>query len=130
MPRILFAEDGLTVMSLSGGLFEDASIVLDVVTDGRSALDRLNAEPSAYDLVILGDDLPEISGFDCAAFIQKMYRRLPVLMLANRLDDDRMRHLSQVGIRKQHVMLKPTDQTSFAAWVHQALSEAPSRRSL
>lgn len=127
MPRILFAESGPTVMQLSGALFDDASITLDVVTDGRSALDRLNADPSGYDLVILGDDLPEVSGAECAAFIQKMYRRLTILMLAESLDDDRVHQLTQAGVRKKNLMQKPADPQAFASWVQQALSDAPPR---
>lgn len=125
MVRILFAEDGLTAMNLAGGLFDNPDIALDVVTDGRSALDRVNAEPNAYGLVVLGYNLPEISGPECAAFLKKMYRRLPVLMLTDAGDDDRIGELLRIGIRKPHILQKPTDRNTFAAWVQQALADVP-----
>ena len=80
MPKVLLAEDGPITMSLGASLFDDPSIELDVVTDGRSALDRLAEAPKDYDLIVLGLDLPEISGTECIAFIQKMLPRMTILV--------------------------------------------------
>ena len=125
MPKILFAEDGPTVMDLSAALFDDPNTDLDVVTDGRSALDRLNANPKAYDLVILGLDLPEIDGLGCVAYIKKMFRRIPVLVLSNGEQEDAITELAGLGIRKQHIIEKPIDRQIFAIRVREALSQIP-----
>ena len=123
MPKILLAEDGLTAMNLAGGLFDDSTVELDVVTDGRSALERVNGIAGAYDLVILGYDLREISGPECIAFLRGMYRRLPVLVLSDIADEGRLDELTRLGIRRGRVLGKPTDPETFAAWVRKALSE-------
>jgi CheY-like chemotaxis protein len=127
MPRILFAEDGPTVMQLSGELLGDDTLTIDVATNGRQALDLVNAEPSGYQLVILGEHLPDVSGTECATFLRQMYRRLPILMLVESLTDDRRQKLGQVGLRPKHLLEKPTDPITFAQWVQQALQEAPQR---
>ena len=128
MRKILFADDGVTVMNLSGPLLGDPDLELDVVTDGRTALDRLAATPDAYNLVILGYDLPEISGPDCAAFIRKLLRRLPVLVLTDPLDQDQRDELASAGVIGHHILEKPADAESFSAWVKGALAQAPPRR--
>ena len=127
MPRILFAEDGPTAMDLAGGLFDDPDIELDVVTDGRSALDRLNAAPKAYDLVVLGYDLSEISGPDCITFIRQVHRRLPVLVLSETLGEATVQNLADLGVRRKHILQKPTTREAFAGWVQAALAEIPDK---
>lgn len=127
MPRILFAEDGPTVMQLSGELLGDENLTLDVATNGRQALDLVNAEPTAYQLVILGESLPDVSGPECATFLRQMYRRLTILMLVDPLTDDRRRNFGQAGLRPKQLLEKPTDPKTFATWVQQALSDAPPR---
>jgi len=127
MPRILFAADGPTVMQLSGDLLDDEELTIDVATNGRQALDLVNAEPSAYQLVILGENLPDVSGPECASFLRQMYRRLTLLMLVDTLTDDRRREFTKVGFRPKHLLETPTNPTTFAQWVQQTLSEAPPR---
>ncbi|MFT5368360.1 MAG: CheY-like chemotaxis protein [Candidatus Latescibacterota bacterium] len=127
MPRILFAEDGPTVMQLSIELLGDDNLTIDVATNGRQALDLINAESSAYQLVILGETLSDVSGPECVAFLRQMYRRLPTLMLVDPLTDDRRLEFGKVGLRPKHLLEKPTDPTTFAQWVQQALAEAPPR---
>ena len=125
MPHILIAEDGPTVMALAGDLLTDPNLTLDVVTDGRSALDRVNANPAAFQMVILGDDLPELSGAQCATFLKRMFRNLTVLMLVSDLTDERRREFGQIGIRPKHLLAKPTDSDTFTTWVKQALLDVP-----
>jgi two-component system, sensor histidine kinase and response regulator len=127
MPRILFAEDGPTVMQLSGHLLDDANLIIDVAVNGRKALDLINAEPSAYQLVILGEHLPDVSGTECARFLRQMYRRLPLLMLVSQLTEARRSELGAAGFRARHLLEKPCDPNVFAQWVQNALAEAPLR---
>ncbi|MCZ6631976.1 MAG: response regulator [bacterium] len=128
MPRILFAEDALTTMDLAGNLLDDPHLTLDVIPDGRSVLDRLNAAPSNYDLVILGDDLPEISTLECIAYIRNMFRNLPILILATTVDKTRLSELANLGIPKKRVLTKPISRQIFADQIHQALAEIPPKR--
>ena len=127
MPRMLLAEDGVTAMDLAGSLFDLPDLGVDVVTDGRSALDRVNAEPSAYDLVVLGHDLPEISGPECARFLRTMHRRVKVLLLVDDRREDLLKELGEIGIRPNYVQAKPIAPDAFVAWVQQALEDAPPR---
>ena len=121
MPRILLAEDGPTAMTLAGGLFDHQNVELDVVTDGRSALETLAASPKAYALVILAYDLPEISGPDCIRFIRKMLARLPILVLIENPVPERLQELADLGISRGHIMEKPATPISLAVRVGKLL---------
>lgn len=122
MPRILLAEDGPTAMTLAGGLFDHRDVELDVVTDGRSALETLAANPKGYALVILAYELPEISGVDCIRFIRKMFARLPVLVLLDTPDQARVNELAELGISRGHILEKPATPESLAVRVGNLIS--------
>ena len=126
MPKVLMAEDGRIAMSLGASLFDAPSIELDVETDGRSALDRLAEAPKDYDLVVVGFDLPEISGTECIAFIQKMLPRMPILVLSEDVGEGRLRNLADLGVKKGHVLARDATPEAFSAWVKNALP-APRR---
>ena len=114
MPRILLAEDGPTAMTLAGGLFDHRNVELDVVTDGRSALETLAANPKAYALVILAYDLPEITGPDCIRFIRKMLARLPLLVLIENPAPEHLAELAAQGVSGGQILEKPATPESLA----------------
>ena len=67
MSRILVVEDE---QHLADGLrfnLEAEQYEVDLVDNGEEALERLTAEPSRYDLVILDVMLPGIDGFAVVA---------------------------------------------------------------
>ena len=104
-------------MTLAGGLFDHQNVELDVVTDGRSALETLAANPKAYALVILAYDLPEIGGLDCIRFIRKMLARLPILVLIENPVPERLKELADLGISCGNVLEKPATPISLAVRV-------------
>src|SRR6185436_19456892 len=84
MSRILIVEDE---QHLADGLrfnLEAEQYDVDLVDTGEEALQRLTAEPSRYDLVILDVMLPGIDGFAVATALRSARRFVPVLMLTAR----------------------------------------------
>ncbi len=114
-------------MRLSGALFNNPDLDLDVVTDGRSLLERVAQTPKAYDLIVLGYELPEISGPDCIAVLRKMVQRIPVLVLSPTLEDTRIAELAELGVRREHILQKSTTPTDFSAWIHKTLASQPKK---
>jgi two-component system NtrC family sensor kinase len=58
--RVLVVEDEPTVARLIGDVLEDEGLRVDVLLDGREALQRVNQE--SYDLVICDMKMPELDG--------------------------------------------------------------------
>ena len=84
MSRILVVEDE---QHLADGLrfnLEAEHYDVDLVDSGEEALQRLTADASRYDLVILDVMLPGIDGFAVATELRKARRFVPVLMLTAR----------------------------------------------
>jgi CheY-like chemotaxis protein len=128
LPRILFADDGLTIMKLSGALLDDPDLILDTATDGRSALNRVSDLAGKYDLVVLGHTIPEIPAAECVRFLKQMFRRLPVLILGEVDDPARYDELAELGISRDRILSPNSDPETFATWVREALARAASQR--
>jgi two-component system, OmpR family, alkaline phosphatase synthesis response regulator PhoP len=84
MSRILVVEDE---QHLADGLrynLETERYDVVIVDNGEEALIRFDAEPNAYDLVILDVMLPGIDGFRVVEELRRRRRFVPVLMLTAR----------------------------------------------
>jgi DNA-binding response OmpR family regulator len=84
MSRILIVEDE---QHLAEGLrfnLEAERYDVNLVDNGEAALERLAAEPTGYDLVILDVMLPGIDGFAVVSEWRRTGRFVPVLMLTAR----------------------------------------------
>ena len=128
LPRILFADDSLTIMKLSGALLDDPDLILETATDGRSVLNRVSDLAGKFDLVILGYAIPETSATECVRFLRQMFRRLPVLILTDTTDQAKWDELAELGVGRDRILSPNTDPETFAAWVREALSRSAAQR--
>jgi DNA-binding response OmpR family regulator len=77
--RILVVEDNLDLAELVRMHLRDAGYAVEPFSDGRSALQRLQAEP--IDLVILDLMLPGMDGLELCRRLRAQPNYLPILML-------------------------------------------------
>lgn len=86
MAKILLIEDDTTLSEQVDSWLTHEQHVVEVVAEGKEAVDRLRLYP--YDMIILDWGLPDLSGID----VLKEYRRAgggaPVLMLTGRGEID------------------------------------------
>ena len=78
-PRLLVADDSVTVQKVIELTFLDSPMVVELVGDGSSARDAIAAH--APDMVIADVHMPGLSGYDIAAFAKSLDPSLPVLLL-------------------------------------------------
>ena len=91
-PLILIAEDEIAQVEVLKFNLEEAGFRVDVVYDGKAAIDRVQESPP--DLLVLDWMLPEMSGIQVCRKIRSMdgLKRLPIIMLSARgEEDDRLR---------------------------------------
>jgi two-component system, sensor histidine kinase and response regulator len=96
--RILVVEDNLTnQLVITGILHQTGYDTLEVVTDGKQALDTLARKP--YDLVLMDCQLPEMDGYEATRRIRVpgsrvLNSRIPIIaMTAHALEGDRAKCL-------------------------------------
>lgn len=92
--KILLAEDNLTNQKLATRVLEKRNHSVTVVNNGREALDALEA--SAYDLVLMDMQMPEMDGFEATSALREREKstgrhQAVVAMTALAMNGDRER---------------------------------------
>jgi len=94
-PRVLFfVEDELDIVALYTTAFEDGGFVVDNVTNGREAIERLEyfveADVERPNVMILDILLPDASGMEILQEVRKrpLFDHTPVIMFTNFSSDE------------------------------------------
>src|SRR5919202_4342469 len=90
---ILYAEDSRLVASAVRDTLEAQGWHVEVCSDGNAALNKL-AGGARYDLLLLDNGLPHVSGLDLTRYARSLppYRSTPIIMLsADDLKDEARR---------------------------------------
>jgi CheY-like chemotaxis protein len=92
-PRILMAEDNAINQRVGKLILQRAGFVVDVVQDGRQALQAHKDNP--YDLILMDCQMPVMDGFEASRQIRLLAHRQPVIVAvtANALLGERERCL-------------------------------------
>lgn len=89
--RILLAEDNTINALLTRTLLEEDGCEVDVVQDGKLAIDAVQNKP--YDLILMDMRMPNVDGLEATETIRNLdtlCRNIPIIALtANAFDDDR-----------------------------------------
>ena len=107
--RILLAEDNEINQQIATELLESTGATVKVVGNGREAVDCLARDPSAYDVVLMDLQMPEMDGYQATAKIrsEKRFEKMPIIaMTAHATIEERQKCLS-LGMN-DHVA-KPID---------------------
>ncbi|WP_444846952.1 response regulator [Duganella caerulea] len=91
--HFLLVEDNALNQMVARGILEHAGATLDVVGDGRQAVDLLRTSASRYDLVLMDMQMPVMDGFTATRVLrQQLGLTLPIIaMTAGVLGSERLR---------------------------------------
>ncbi len=94
--RILLAEDTLVNQKLVVHLLKKFGCAVDVANDGREAVQK--ATETAYDLILMDCQMPDMDGYEASAEIRRLQEgqpRVPIIALtANAMQGDREKCLA------------------------------------
>jgi CheY-like chemotaxis protein/HPt (histidine-containing phosphotransfer) domain-containing protein len=91
--HFLLVEDNLLNQMVARGILEHAGATLDAVSDGLQAVERLRADPAAYDMVLMDMQMPVMDGYTATRILrQQLGLSLPIIaMTAGVLGTERHR---------------------------------------
>ncbi len=70
--RILYADDMRELREVARIALSREGHLIECVSDGRQALDRVTCNPSAYDLVITDHHMPQLNGLELVAQLRNL----------------------------------------------------------
>jgi len=93
--RLLLVEDNAINQEVAQFILEERGAQVEIVGDGRQAVELLRLDSQAFDLVLMDVQMPEMDGFEATQLIRReLGLGLPVLALtAGVRDSDRARCL-------------------------------------
>ncbi|MGB1558187.1 MAG: response regulator, partial [Oceanococcaceae bacterium] len=111
--RVLLAEDSPTNQLVFQAMLRDSGYVVDVVGNGREAVEAIQRFP--YDVILMDVFMPEMDGVEATRQIRKARQRseLPIIALtANAMQGDRERFM-EAGMNEH--LTKPLERQTLLA---------------
>ena len=89
--RILLAEDNPINQKLANFMLTKAGYHVEIVNNGREAVDTFTANPDRYDMIFMDVQMPEMNGFDaCREIRAGGFNAIPIIaMTASAMKGDR-----------------------------------------
>ena len=117
--RILLVDDEDALRSTLARLLESIGYDVETCSDGPSALQRIEACPVPFDLVLTDQTMPSMSGRELIRSLRERGSSQRVALLTGHLDDVTPSELSELGVVA--VGTKPLRRAELAALVRNAL---------
>ena len=117
--KILFVDDEEPLIEVSLQLLQHLGYTVETRTNGRDALERLNAGPDDFDLIITDNSMPGMTGIELAQKIRAIRADIPIILctgLSNPMSTIQARDAGIVGF-----LMKPLILQNLACTVRSAL---------
>ncbi len=115
--RILYADDMRELREVARIALTREGHLIECVGDGRQALDRLAADPSAFDLVITDHHMPHVNGIELVARLRELRFQGKILIFCSELSQATSEYYQQLKVDR--ILYKPV----FPSELRQVLAE-------
>ena len=96
--RVLCVDDDPMMLTTMQALLERAGCEVDALLDARQALDRLQRDPAAVDLLVTDYNMPLMDGLALVQAAKRVAPDLPVVMASGFLSDKLCEQATQLGV--------------------------------
>jgi CheY-like chemotaxis protein len=117
--RLLLAEDEGSVRELMEDLLGSWGLSVTLAENGAEAWERFAASPDAFDLVLIDQTMPRMTGLEAAEQILKLRPAVPVVLYTGHSEHLTEARISAAGIRA--LARKPLDIPAFRTLVEDLL---------
>jgi CheY-like chemotaxis protein len=103
--RVLCADDNVLVLDMLSKTLESAGHHVEVATDGRSAVSRVEEDPEFFQLIVTDTRMPRLDGFGVVEQARSAGFAGKIIVFANGLDAEERRRYAE--LRVDRVIDKP-----------------------
>ena len=103
--RVLCADDNVLVLDMLSKTLESAGHHVEVATDGRSAVSRVEEDPGFFQLIVTDTRMPRLDGFGVVEQARSAGFAGKIIVFANSLDAEERRRYAE--LRVDRVIDKP-----------------------
>ena len=103
--RILWADDEIDLLKPHILFLQNKGYEVETVTNGRDAIDALNSQ--IFNLIILDENMPGISGLEALQRIKILQPNVPVIMITKSEEEDIMNQA--IGSEIADYLIKPVN---------------------
>jgi PAS domain S-box-containing protein len=118
---ILLVDDEPPIVLLSKNILQRLNYTVEAHTNVLEALESVRSAPERFDLVILDQTMPVMTGIDLAGRIGKIRPDLPIILTTGYAGQLKIDQLRALGIRE--LLLKPSTIQSLGSLVHRVLAD-------
>lgn len=91
--RVLCADDNMLVLDMLSKTLESAGLHVEVATDGRAAVSRVEEDPGYFQLIVTDTRMPRLDGFGVVEQARSAGFAGKIIVFANALTaEDRQRY--------------------------------------
>lgn len=105
--RILLAEDNEMNQQIACELLEGQGCIVDLVNNGREAVEHYQNNPEAYDVILMDIQMPEMDGIEATVRIREQSKEIPILAMTARSMKEEIEKCFKAGMNGH--IAKPID---------------------
>ena len=119
--RILFVDDEKEITYMGKKMLESLGYIVDIRTDGHSALRELRNDPNKYDLLVTDQAMPEMLGTELVGAVRKIRPDMKVIIITGYEDSIPKNAKSELNIAE--IILKPLIMSEFSKLIREVLDK-------
>lgn len=121
--RVLLIDDEPSLVEITRRGLLRLGFQVTALTDPRLAIERLEADPTAYDVVVTDRSMPHVTGLDVAARVRQIAPRLPLILMTGWAGDLDQGALDRWGITA--TVAKPVPLPDLAQLLREVMDRPP-----
>ncbi len=119
---ILFVDDEKEITYMGKKMLETLGYVVDIRTDGITALNEIKSNPNRYDLLVTDQSMPKMLGTELIAKAKKIRPDLKSIIITGYFESLPKDAKTKLGISE--IFLKPLIISDFSKQIHDVLTES------
>lgn len=119
--RIMFVDDEKEITYMGKKMLESLGYIVDIRTDGHSALRELRNDPNKYDLLVTDQAMPGMLGTELVGAVRKIRPDMKVIIITGYEDSIPKNAKSELNIAE--IILKPLIMSEFSKLIREVLDK-------